>query len=117
MELSATRSGCHGDSGGPFVCKIGGRWESHGAVSHTKWLPWRQWRSICLQDRWSLGISWSCQPHEVVAMETVAVHLFARSVVAGNCMELSATRSGCHGDSGGPFVCKIGGRWELHGAV
>ena len=28
------RSGCHGDSGGPFVCKIGGRWELHGAVSH-----------------------------------------------------------------------------------
>ena len=25
--------------------------------------------------------------------------------------------SGCHGDSGRPFVCKIGGRWELHGAV
>jgi len=28
------RSGCHGDSGGPFVCNIGGRWELHGAVSH-----------------------------------------------------------------------------------
>jgi len=28
------RSGCHGDSGGPFVCKIGDRWELHGAVSH-----------------------------------------------------------------------------------
>ena len=27
-------SGCHGDSGGPFVCKIGGHWELHGAVSH-----------------------------------------------------------------------------------
>ena len=27
-------SGCHGDSGGPFVCRIGGRWELHGAVSH-----------------------------------------------------------------------------------
>jgi len=25
--------------------------------------------------------------------------------------------SGCHGDSGGPYVCKIGNRWELHGAV
>lgn len=31
----ATRvSGCHGDSGGPFVCQVGGRWELHGAVSH-----------------------------------------------------------------------------------
>jgi len=31
----ATRvSGCHGDSGGPFVCNVGGRWELHGAVSH-----------------------------------------------------------------------------------
>jgi len=28
------QSGCHGDSGGPFVCNIGGRWELHGAVSH-----------------------------------------------------------------------------------
>ncbi|XP_002164641.1 chymotrypsin-like elastase family member 3B isoform X1 [Hydra vulgaris] len=27
-------SGCHGDSGGPFVCNRGGRWEVHGAVSH-----------------------------------------------------------------------------------
>ena len=27
--------------------------------------------------------------------------------------------SGCHGDSGGPFVCRTGanGNWELHGAV
>jgi len=28
------KSGCHGDSGGPFVCKLNGRWELHGAVSH-----------------------------------------------------------------------------------
>jgi len=27
-------SGCHGDSGGPFVCNVGGRYELHGAVSH-----------------------------------------------------------------------------------
>ena len=27
-------SGCHGDSGGPFVCNNGGRWFVHGAVSH-----------------------------------------------------------------------------------
>eukprot|EP00112_Aurelia_sp_Birch-Aquarium-sp1_P006653 Seg1730.1 transcript_id=Seg1730.1/GoldUCD/mRNA.D3Y31 product="Chymotrypsinogen B" protein_id=Seg1730.1/GoldUCD/D3Y31 len=26
-------------------------------------------------------------------------------------------RGGCHGDSGGPFVCKNGGQWTLHGAV
>jgi len=29
----------------------------------------------------------------------------------------SSRLSGCHGDSGGPFVCNIGGRWVLHGAV
>jgi len=29
----------------------------------------------------------------------------------------SSRTSGCHGDSGGPFVCKVGGKWELHGAV
>jgi len=28
------RSGCHGDSGGPYVCKVDGVWELHGAVSH-----------------------------------------------------------------------------------
>jgi len=31
---SSRKSGCHGDSGGPFVCQINGRWELHGAVSH-----------------------------------------------------------------------------------
>jgi len=27
-------SGCHGDSGGPFVCEVDGVWELHGSVSH-----------------------------------------------------------------------------------
>jgi len=31
---STRKSGCHGDSGGPFVCHLNGRWELHGAVSH-----------------------------------------------------------------------------------
>jgi len=29
----------------------------------------------------------------------------------------SSIKSGCHGDSGGPYVCKVKGKWELHGAV
>lgn len=29
----------------------------------------------------------------------------------------SSIKSGCHGDSGGPYVCNVNGRWELHGAV
>jgi len=28
------KSGCHGDSGGPYVCEINGKWELHGDVSH-----------------------------------------------------------------------------------
>jgi len=28
------KSGCHGDSGGPFVCKVDDKWELHGDVSH-----------------------------------------------------------------------------------
>jgi len=28
------KSGCHGDSGGPFVCEVDGKWEVHGSVSH-----------------------------------------------------------------------------------
>jgi len=31
---SKLTSGCHGDSGGPFVCEVDGRWEVHGSVSH-----------------------------------------------------------------------------------
>jgi len=26
-------------------------------------------------------------------------------------------KSGCHGDSGGPYVCQVNGKWELHGSV
>merc|ERR1711964_178524 len=29
----------------------------------------------------------------------------------------SSLTTGCHGDSGGPFVCNVGGKWELHGVV
>merc|ERR1712180_338662 len=36
----------------------------------TKWLPWGQWRSICLQDRWSLGIARGRQPR----ISTMQVH-------------------------------------------
>ena len=36
---------------------------------------------------------------------------------AGN-IDVSANQSGCHGDSGGPFVCQnSNGSWTLHGAV
>ena len=32
--------------------------------------------------------------------------------------DVSANQSGCHGDSGGPFVCQNSdGSWTLHGAV
>merc|ERR1711881_388858 len=31
--------------------------------------------------------------------------------------EGKTAKSGCHGDSGGPFVCNVNDRWELHGPV
>lgn len=39
-----------------------------------------------------------------------------KMICAGN--GVSSGQSGCHGDSGGPFVCKQSdGSWKLHGAV
>merc|ERR1719494_1254812 len=59
---------------------------------------------------------------EAVAMGTVAVHLFARSVVAGNCTVLSATdlhdaSLPRHTPSSLVLLTSGSGRWELHGAV
>merc|ERR1712212_240184 len=46
---------------------------------------------------------------------TIGLHVGPSMVCGG---DHGATRkSACHGDSGGPFVCNVGGRWELHGAV
>eukprot|EP00112_Aurelia_sp_Birch-Aquarium-sp1_P007983 Seg1871.3 transcript_id=Seg1871.3/GoldUCD/mRNA.D3Y31 product="Transmembrane protease serine 9" protein_id=Seg1871.3/GoldUCD/D3Y31 len=39
----------------------------------------------------------------------------SRMICAGN--GAGTTQSGCHGDSGGPFVCNSGGKWYLQGAV
>merc|ERR1712212_579967 len=46
---------------------------------------------------------------------TIPIPITSRMVCSGD--GGSSRKSGCHGDSGGPFVCNIGGRWELHGAV
>jgi len=47
--------------------------------------------------------------------KTIPIPITSRMVCSGD--GGTSRKSGCHGDSGGPFVCKIGGRWELHGAV
>jgi len=39
----------------------------------------------------------------------------ARMICAGN--GAGTLQSGCHGDSGGPFVCQSNGKWYLQGAV
>jgi len=36
---------------------------------------------------------------------------------AGYGFDFSKSQSGCQGDSGGPFVCEIGKKWYVHGAV
>ena len=38
--------------------------------------------------------------------------------VTGNmiCGGDGSKRGACHGDSGGPFVCEVKGKWALHGA-
>jgi len=48
---------------------------------------------------------------------TTGIEITSRMLCAGH--GPSDSRSGCHGDSGGPFVCKTGkhGNWVLHGAV
>ena len=48
-----------------------------------------------------------CQKYQVTDRMVCAGHGGAKRII------------GCHGDSGGPFVCKTGvnGTWVLHGAV
>ena len=44
-------------------------------------------------------------------------HITDQMLCAAN-TDVSANQSGCHGDSGGPFVCQnSNGSWTLHGAV
>jgi len=39
------------------------------------------------------------------------------TMLCGGFTKADGTVSGCEGDSGGPYVCKSGGKWVLHGIM